>query len=154
MSLWQKLTADQKILAATVLISLLLVPLYALVNSSTSSESEGPAARSGAVDTMIPKGYVLVPLEVENYEAVDSILGHFGVVDLFQRQTLVARNVRILRAPQNPSHFAVLVREGEVKEVLQNGGSFSVVIKPRQKDGTEFVKQSAKKRRKFVFEGG
>jgi hypothetical protein len=35
--------------------------------------------------TFIPAGYVLVPIEVANFEALDSILGQFGIVDLYAR---------------------------------------------------------------------
>ncbi len=106
---------------------------------------------------MIPRGFVLVPIEVQNYEALDSILGRFGNVDLFQAggesQKLVARNVRILRAPQNPSHFAILVTEDKAGEILKSGGVFTVIVKRPENDGTEFVNNEKTKRRKIVYEG-
>jgi hypothetical protein len=121
--------------------------------------SEAPIEKSaGQVDTYIPKGFVLVPIEVQNYDALDSILGQFAVVDLLQNSNprspqphLVARHVRILRAPKNPSHFAVLVEESAVAQVLKFGSQFTVIVRRPEKSGTEFVKDSP--HRSIVYEG-
>ncbi len=109
-------------------------------------------------DTHIPPGYVLVPIEVQNFDSLDSILGPYALVDLFQNQSdassavkVVARNVRLLRAPQNPSHFAVLVQESSVDRILRFGDKFTVAIKRRTRDGTEIVKE---RRNRSITYGG
>ncbi|MGZ3721304.1 MAG: hypothetical protein ACXVA9_00155, partial [Bdellovibrionales bacterium] len=128
-------------------------------NSGAPAAEDTVKANRAQVDTFIPKGFVLVPIDVQNYEALDSILGKFGVVDLFQsgsmekpQQRLVARNVRILRAPQNPSHFAILVQESEVGGILKNNTPFFVIVKHPEKTGTEFVKGEVSTRRSIVYE--
>jgi hypothetical protein len=153
-----KLGWERRLLLSAALLSAIPAVGRVLMQSTTDS---APVERAAAVDTLIPKGFVLVPIEVQNYESLDSILGRFGVVDLFQpgsqngdSQRLVARNVRILRAPQNPSHFAVLIREEEVPRVLQQGGLFTVIVKRPQNNGTEFVNTEKPKRRKIIYEGG
>lgn len=150
---WEK----QTIWAAAILAT---IPLLFSVLSAWSSAPEPAPSKSGRqeFDTFIPKGFVLVPIEVQNFESLDSIFGQFGVVDLFQtmanerlEQRLVARNIRLLRAPHNPSHFAVLVQEARADQILKFGGAFTVVVKPRSKDGTEFVKERSK--RKIIYDG-
>jgi hypothetical protein len=97
--------------------------------------------------TMIPAGYVLVPIEVANYESLDSILGKHGVVDLYvgedgtkTRQRKVAERIKILRAPLNPSHFAVLAPENESARIVSHQGPFTVVVQnPNRPSGTRFV---------------
>ena len=155
----RKLGWDRKILLSAALLSAL--PALATIFIQKTADAERPTEKPAAVDTLIPKGYVLVPIEVQNYEALDSILGRFGVVDLFQggqetgqNQNLVARNVRMLRAPQNPSHFAILIREEEVARILKQGGLFMVIVKRPEQSGTEFVNTMKPKRRKIVYEGG
>lgn len=122
---------------------------------------DGPSPRGPipTLDTHIPKGFVLVPIEIENYEAVDSILGRFGVVDLFrssenraQNQPL-AVNIRLLRAPLNPSHFAVLVPESEAPKILSHSGSYVVVVKRPDSLGTKFVNTPEKPKRKILYGG-
>src|ERR1035437_10610139 len=101
---------EKKILWSAFGLSLIPIALGLVFSFSSAPPQEGSKNPRAQVDTYIPKGFVLVPIEVQNYEALDSILGQFGVVDLFQSlspenpgQHLIARNVRILRAPQNPS---------------------------------------------------
>ena len=146
---------EQKCLGMAGLLALL--PVLGL-SLKSDSEPAGAKARAAAVDTFIPKGFVLVPIEIENFEAVDSILGAYGVVDLLKpgqnNSGLVAKNVRLLRAPHNPAHFAILVRESEVDRILRHGGTFAVVIKRPSKDGTEFVQERRKPKRTIVYERG
>ena len=133
---------------------LALIPLG--LNFFRPSET-APVEAAGieSTDTHIPAGFVLVPIEARNSEALDSIFGRFGTVDLYQgdaltgaKQRLVARNVRMLRAPQNPSHFAVLIPESQTEAVLGEAGPFTVTVKRPGQDGTEFVKPTLRANRK------
>jgi hypothetical protein len=140
--------------------ALALIPLVFALLCRTPEAEKAQTGRPAEVDTYIPKGFVLVPIEVANYEALDSILGRFAVVDLFQSrqegvqpQRLVARNVRLLRAPQNPSHFAILVQESAVAQILRSGATFTVIVKRHGEAGTEFVKEEKATRRQIVYEG-
>lgn len=118
-----------------------------------------PATRAEALDTHIPKGYVLVPIEVQNFEALDSILGRYAFVDLFRSdgnkrtQGPIAQNVRLLRAPRNPSHFAVLLPEKDSAEILSYSGPYFVIVK-RPGGGMEIVKPEVKKTRRKIIYGG
>jgi hypothetical protein len=157
-TLYVKMPWEKKILWTAFGLSLFPISVAAVWRSTTPPAEAGKAVRA-QVDTYIPKGFVLVPIEVQNYESLDSILGQFGVVDLFQagtaaqpQQKLVARNVRILRAPQNPSHFAILVQEAEVSGILKNSTPFFVVVKHPDKTGTEFVKGEVAVHRSIVYE--
>ncbi len=151
-SRWQNLSWDSRLLILFTAVALL--PLFL----SLWPESSPPAEAASALDTHIPKGFVLIPIEVENYEALDSILGRFGVVDLFRssggkkEKAPVARNVRLLRAPHNPAHFAALVPETRSAEILSHSGSYVVVVK-RGGGGTEFVNPESVPRRKIIYGG-
>lgn len=150
---------DKQVLMSAALLCVIPIALSMWISSSPSTAGAQSAPMD--LDTHIPRGFVLVPIEVQNYEALDSILGRFGLVDLFQgqntqglRQRLVMRNVRMLRAPRNPSHFAVLVREVDVAEVLRFGGPFTVIVKRPGEGGTEFVQEGAKPHRSITYGGG
>ena len=156
---YTQITWEKKILWTAA--GLAVIPILAgLLWRSDVAPPENKTTAAAQMDTYIPKGFVLVPIDVQNFEALDSILGHFGVVDLLQtasptnpQQHLVARNVRILRAPQNPSHFAILVEEGAVATVLKYGSQFTVIVKRPDKTGTEFVKEDKVNRRAIIYEG-
>ncbi len=152
-SRWHGLSWESRMLILFTAIAAL--PLFiSLWPEASRTPSEGRVE----LDTHIPKGFVLIPIEVENYEALDSILGRFGIVDLFRSQDgrrekfPVARNVRLLRAPHNPMHFAALVPETRSSEILSHSGSYVVVVK-REGGGTEFVKPDKVPRRKIIYGG-
>ncbi len=125
-----------------------------------SQGSEGPTQKSESPDTYIPAGYVLVPIEVVNKEALQSLLGNFGVVDLYvpalepgKLGRKAASRVKILRAPLNPEEFAVLVREGEAFQLVHNDNGFFVVIQNPKQNGTRIVKPLSRSSR-ISFEDG
>ncbi|MBX3022565.1 MAG: hypothetical protein KF799_12910 [Bdellovibrionales bacterium] len=149
---------DKQILWSAAALALIPV-LFTWLRADSIPASAAPTAVQD-MSTHIPKGFVLIPIEVQNYEALDSILGSFALVDLYQtapsegaKTQLLGRNVRLLRAPHNPSHFAVLVPENEAPAVLRFGGPFTVIVKRPGKSGTEFVKEPTRTRRSITYEG-
>lgn len=158
---YERQTWEMRMLMAAAALASIPAVFLSLSGSSQTPPPEAHIGAPAGVDTFIPKGFVLVPIEVSNYEALDSILGKFGVVDLYQpggegkrKAELVARNVRLLRAPQNPSLFAILIREPDTDRILRYGGTFQVILKRPEKVGTEIVKSPPVRRRKIVFDGG
>jgi hypothetical protein len=95
---WQKVSWEKRLLMTFTVIA-----AGSAILSFWPSSEKTPDAAPVAFDTHIPKGFVLIPIEVQNYESLDSILGRFGVVDLYIGSSteaagpgrLVARNVRI-----------------------------------------------------------
>lgn len=90
------------------------------------------------VDTLIPYGYTLVPIEIENYEALDSVFGNYGVVDLYTANKdvdrppkLIGKRLKMLRAPLNPTQFAVLVKDEESTRFAGHIGPVFVVVHNR-----------------------
>lgn len=125
-------------------------------DTTTSASSQDS---SNGIDLLIPEGQSLVPIEVVNYETLDSLLGPYGVVDLFyadpQRPEIskkIASMVKILRAPKNPSHFAVLVPSRLALHILQFKGPFIVSVQnPKFQTGTHFEKKTPKRSR-IIYE--
>lgn len=112
------------------------------------------------IDTYIPSGYVLVPITVHNSENVDSMLGSYGMVDLYPVSEIgqassqaVLRGVKILRAPRNPNQFGILVPENLATNVIRSGNTFAVVVLNRKASGTVLEKHSPKVSRQIILEG-
>lgn len=111
-----------------------------------TSVAETPQADREVAATFIPDGFVLVPIEIANYEALDSILGNHGVVDLYKPNenpslppVKVAERVKILRAPLNPQRFAVLAPESESPGLVSHQGAFTVAVQNPKNTDTKFV---------------
>lgn len=74
-----------------------------------------------ALDTFIPDGFVLVPIEIQNLSALESMVGQYGVVDLYAggQTPPIARGIRLIRSPRDPSQFAVLVPQEHSHEIAK-----------------------------------
>ncbi|MCJ8276750.1 MAG: hypothetical protein HRT44_01755 [Bdellovibrionales bacterium] len=110
-----------------------------------------------SADTYIPKRHTLVPIEVANYESLDSIIGQFGVVDLFstplnpqEKSKRIAFSVKILRAPRNPSHFAVLMPEAEAHIIAGHIGPITVTVRNPKESGTKIVHEKRRKKKRRI----
>ncbi|WP_413585325.1 hypothetical protein [Bdellovibrio sp. HCB274] len=103
-----------------------------------------------SVDTFIPRGLVLIPLELANAEALSSIMGDMGgVVDLYLASDekrsggiIVASRVKLVRAPRNPDQFAVLVREADGRKILQKNGPFFAVVQNPDVRGANLAREN------------
>lgn len=104
------------------------------------------------LDTFIPKGFVLVPLEISNLESIEDLIGSYGLADLyptlqndrFQSSTRsktfhhlkpLASRVRLIRAPNNSKLFGVLISEEERALILKlSDPVFAVLHNPNSID--------------------
>lgn len=148
------LTTERRSLALALVLS--LVPIGLSLFKSKDIDIQTSQKQPIAMDTHIPRGFVLVPIEIVNFEAVDSILGPYGLVDLYTGKTesndsprLVLKDARLLRAPHNPSHFAVLIRENETTSLLSRGHEFTVIVKRPSDKSTELVRSGPS--RKIIY---
>jgi hypothetical protein len=117
-----------------LVISFSILIVVSVVSAYTRDNKEIPIDRPVEVDTIIPKGYVLVPLELENKDAISSVIQNFGVIDLFTgnpengRSKKIASRIKLIRAPYNPNLFAALVKENLSERILQESGPYFAVI--------------------------
>lgn len=126
-------------------------------SSPTPQESE-TAVPEETYDTYIPEGFSLVPIEVANAESLDALLGDFGVVDLFTVPTpsqpqpqRVAYKIKIMRAPKNPQHFAVLVAFKDVPRLMKATGPFTVSVLNPKSQGAVVESEKQKKISRIGF---
>lgn len=110
------------------------------------TETESPSA-----DTYIPRGHVLVPLEISNAESLTSLVGNVGgVVDLYLSSTetqkgglKVGSRLKLLRAPLNPQQYAVLVRDEDSVRLLQHAGPFTAVVQNPEVQGSHLTQSKS-----------
>jgi hypothetical protein len=123
--------------------------------SSKNSKPLDPTS----VDTFIPEGMTLIPIDIQNIEALKNILGDFGVIDLYmpsyednKAPKKIASGIKIMRAPLNPDVFAVLVREENAARIAQHPGSFFVTVLNPKTQKTKFNEEKKQIRTQIVTE--
>lgn len=122
-----------------------------LVESSDNSKlpDESANVTEESMDTFIPSGFVLVPIEVQNLASLDSIVGQFGVVDLYTdgEKNPLASGLKLIRSPRDPSQFAVMVPEHNSKEIVKYSGKpFMVIVQNPNQTKSEIRKANQKQR--------
>lgn len=146
--LWSLKDNRYFILAFTGLV---IVSLLFRTTNDPSPAAE-PQAKIQA-DTIIPKGYVLLPIYLENIASITGVIEHFGIIDLYSGHSLggkskkIAARIKILRAPLNPNEFAVLVPEALSEKIMSERGPFWGVIQNRSvSEGENTVAQTTNKK--------
>lgn len=128
-----------KIKNNSLAVAFVVLGILAYFSQSSSTEerpNESFLPEPKSVDTYIPQGFVLVPIEVSNAESLASLVGEKGgVVDLYltsnekQKGGLkIGSRLKILRAPLNPQQYAVLVKDSESSRILSHPGPFTAVV--------------------------
>lgn len=111
--------------------------LYAF--SGSTHDDETPAVELPPIDTLVPEGHVLVPIEVSNLEALGSVVGPYGIVDLYaldakgHELSKVGSHLKMVRSLEQPSFISVLVPEEEAFRLLATKGPFQVAVLNSQK---------------------
>ncbi len=141
-------------------VALVFVLFFQFLNKS-GSDTPPPADANNPqnIDILIPEGHTLIPIEVTNYETLDSLLGPYGVVDLFTNgpgletaNKKIASMVKILRAPKNPSHFAILVPSHLAQNILKYSGPFTASVRnPNSQKGIKFETAPSRKRSRISY---
>jgi hypothetical protein len=142
---------NRMLLVGLIIFAGVLAASSGNLGSASPAPSADTAADPYSADTFIPNGFVLVPIDIQNIDSLSSMIGQFGLVDLFTTSNLnqksglrVGRRLKLLRAPLNPQQFAVLVPEEEAGELLKAIGPFVAVIQnPADKRKTELTTRVA-----------
>ncbi|MGZ3796726.1 MAG: hypothetical protein ACXVB1_10185 [Pseudobdellovibrionaceae bacterium] len=138
---------DKALLGVFLVFGVILLLKFFLSSGKGESIPNETSKESFAVDTMIPAGYLLIPLELSNSESLASLSGQFSIVDLYasgekgRRGFKVAAGVKLLRAPLNPQQFAVLIKEEDSTKIVGREGPFFAALKNPQ----QAAKSSAEK---------
>jgi hypothetical protein len=131
--------------STAAILLMMLLSLGPSGNSIAKPDSEHSTAQS-LID-QVPDGFVLVPIEPLNFEAIDALVENHVYVDLYRasdddplnsdsgdsirRKRLIARGLPMVRAPKNPSKFAVLVKEADSDILARLGAPVLVVVRKR-----------------------
>lgn len=104
------------------------------------------------IDTMIPKNHSLFPLNLVNQKSVSAVLGPYGVVDLYRyynetKRKLIAKNIRMFRAPKDPESFYVLVPDNKANTFINENDKTFAVIKNRTETAPVIGQKKNKSRR-------
>lgn len=115
-------------------VLILMVASFWISSSSQSKTESAPSSeqdiQNQSIDTFVPQGYVLVSLQLTNADSIGSMMGNYSLIDLYsvrdpndisrkEKNLPVASHLRLIRSPNNPNLFGVLVPE-TAREVIRS----------------------------------
>ena len=105
-----------------------------------------------SLDHLVPKGFVLMPIEISNGPDIRNIIGSYGVVDLYAYSEttglpdkLSASSLKILPPLTEEGAFTALVPEKSAIHLFDYTESFYAVIQNPQKTGAKIYKKQKMK---------
>lgn len=122
-----------------ILLTTLGVTLHYRQKSLPVAEAASPS--TAGADTYIPKGFVLVPIELQNIQAIAGLIGDHGLIDLYGSTAdgtgfALAEMIKIIQAPLNPEQYAVLTSENLARKIMHYRGSYWGVVRNRSAEAT------------------
>lgn len=138
-----------------MVISIVFFLTLAVINRNLNSKSIMLVQDEDttSIDTFIPNGFALVPIEIQNLSTLDSIIGQFAIVDLYNQGSseIIAQDLKLIRSPKDPSQFAVLVAQQTANSIVKRSQNpFHIVIKNPRTHAQEIV--NIKKSSRIIWE--
>ena len=105
-----------------------------------------------SLDEMIPEGFALIPIEINNSEDIIHLIGPYGVIDLYTYsphtglpQERAAQALKVIPVKGEENRFAVIAPEKEVVHLLEHRGPFYAVVQnPKKNRFTNSQKKNKK----------
>ena len=105
-----------------------------------------------SLDHLVPKDFVLVPIEISNGKDIMGIIGQYGVVDLYSYskktglpEKQAASTLKILPPKAEEGQFIALVPEKQASNLFQYSDPFYAVIQNPSKKGSKIYKKKKSK---------
>ncbi|MDE0092169.1 MAG: hypothetical protein OXN83_02650 [Oligoflexia bacterium] len=110
------------------------------------------APQESSVDQLVPKGFVLMPIEISNGQDITDIIGSYGVVDLYAYskitglpETLAASALKVLPPSTEEGDFTALVPEKSAIHLFNYTEAFYAVIQNPLKTGSKIYRKQKNK---------
>ena len=128
-------------------------------NADSPSNSNELNFNQSSIDTHIPKGYVLIPIELVNFKSIRGIIGRLAIVDLYLQRTSksnlpinqpIVSSIRLIQAPNNNNQIAILVPENKANLFLGDKLFFATIQNPKNYQTKYYKKIKEKPRRIYI----
>lgn len=133
------------------LISFIGLILVAFITTATFKLFKDPpqivSQEEFEASTFIPDGHILIPIEIENLEALNAMIKNYAWVDLYTPQMqdialpskAIVKKIRLLRAPLDPNQFGIIVPIEFADIIMNQGYVFRVTLNTNKKHKSQLV---------------
>ncbi len=145
---------NKSILTISIILSIVFSMLIQF-SKKQSEEKFVPSSLKENLDVFLPSDHVLYPIQVENFEAIDSLIGAKAYVRVYSSLTgkPLAENIKVLRAPKAPEQFAFVIPIEIAKSLIKEGPSFRLVIQKNLDLPAKMTKQNKLNKKTLITFG-
>jgi len=136
-----------------------VLSLLSLISYLTPLFKKETQVQSLSLDTLVPKGFVLVPIDILNGKDLLNLIGSYGVVDLYaysQSSDLpkeqIAQLIKILPPNVENGLFTALIPAKEVHKLFEYSPPFYAVVQNPQKQGSQIHKKKIRQSLQIIEE--
>jgi len=84
--------------------------IFVYIYTTFNSDSQPAKEKLLTVDTLIPNGYALVPIELENIAAIASLIESYGVVDIYLGKVILVMRKKSFKKLKFCEHQIIPMR--------------------------------------------
>ena len=132
-------------------VILILLILFSIADKFVPFFSK-PKPKELSLDSLVPNGFVLMPIEISNGQDIKNIIGSYGVLDLYAYskttglpETLVASALKVLPPSTEEGVFTALIPEKSAIYLFDYTEGFYAVVQNPQKTGSQVYKKQKSK---------
>ncbi len=135
------------------LIGFMVVGFSRMSSSNTASNEKG-----FQIDTIIPAGYVLIPIKLLNSDSISAVIGTYGVADIYatvqgEKSKLLFSRAKIIKSSVEEAAFAVLVKETKAHLLSGNDNPFFAAVQnPKAKAVDADLNQNSKPGVRIIYQ--
>lgn len=150
-----KFSKDKLYILAAVFVT---VVISVWILEKPSMEKSAPDNALEEFATVIPKGFLVVPLILENGVALSPLIQKFATLDVFSRASkrLIAKNLKVLKlsAPGDEASYGALVpeKQSEPLQELLSQSALRGALKNEKEAPVEFYQHKKAKNGLDVIE--
>lgn len=101
--------------------------------SKMQTHSAKTPSESFKIDTIIPNGYVLIPIQLSNAQAISNVIGKHGVADIYstsqgQKSKRLFSRAKIIKSSIDETVFSILVKESRAHLLSQSDNPFFAAV--------------------------
>lgn len=146
--IFKKYTEEQVKIAGGLLLSFLTSFCIYSCKGSSTKELPVPEELEVNLSLMIPENHLLYSFEASNFDNIEPLLEAFNMVQIYNpvNGKLLAKNIKMLRAPKDPSQLAFVIPVNIANKLAPFGLEFKIAVQKKTKNAPIWALKTKKLR--------
>ena len=144
--IFKNYTQEQVKMATGLTLSFLATLCIYSCKSSDPKTASVPEELEVNLSLMIPENHLLYSFEASNFDNIEPLLEAFNMVQVYNplNGQLLAKNIKLLRAPKDPSQLAFVIPVNIANKLAPFGLEFKIAVQKNTKSAPVWALKTKK----------